>query len=298
MPQTGSSIALWIGSSWIQTIRVWKFIRFIRQHPYFAALHGGPWQSCAGKLESNIEQKNCMGEFTWLSRTELITGRARLERLAKKHVLIVGLGGVGSFAAEFIGRSGLGEMTIIDGDVVDITNVNRQLPATQKNIGQSKAEWMEERLLTINLKIHTIKQFLCPDAMTSLLQKNEYDYVVDCLDSFTPKLHLIDEAIKRGFPLVSSIGAGGKIDPTQIRVLDISETSECKLAHYVRKNLRARGINGGFKAVFSTEKVLKESLIMTDGTNFKKSAYGTMSFFPAAFGCSCAATVINYLLDS
>lgn len=241
-----------------------------------------------------------MSEFTWLSRTELITGRAGLEKLAKKHVLIVGLGGVGSFAAEFIGRSGVGEMTIIDGDVVDITNVNRQLPATQKNIGQSKAEWMEERLLAINpnLKIHTIQQFLRPDAMTSLLQDNEYDYVVDCIDSFTPKLHLIDGAIKRGFRLVSSMGAGGKIDPTQIRVVDISETFECKLAHYVRKNLRARGINGGFKAVFSTEKVLKESLIMTDGSNFKKSAYGTMSFLPAAFGCSCAATVINDLLDS
>ncbi|NVJ86636.1 MAG: tRNA threonylcarbamoyladenosine dehydratase [Algoriphagus sp.] len=241
-----------------------------------------------------------MSDFAWLSRTELITGREGLEKLAQKHVLVVGLGGVGSFAAEFIARSGVGEMTIIDGDTVDISNVNRQLPATQKNVGQSKAEWMEERLLAINpnLKVHAIREFLRPDAMTRLLEENEFDYVVDCIDSFTPKLHLIEGAFRRKFPLVSSMGAGGKVDPTQIRVVDISETYECKLARLVRKRLRNRKIYSGFKAVFSTERVIRESLMMTDGTNFKKSAYGTMSFLPAAFGCSCAATVINDLLKS
>lgn len=241
-----------------------------------------------------------MSDFAWLSRTELITGRQGLEKLAQKHVLVVGLGGVGSFAAEFIARSGIGQMTIIDGDTVDISNVNRQLPATQKNVGQSKAEWMEERLLAINpkLKIHAIREFLRPDAMTRLLEENEFDYVVDCIDSFTPKLHLIEGAYRRGFPLVSSMGAGGKVDPTQIRVVDISETYECKLARLVRKRLRNRKIYSGFKAVFSTERVIRESLMMTDGSNFKKSAYGTMSFLPAAFGCSCAATVVNDLLKS
>lgn len=241
-----------------------------------------------------------MSEFAWLSRTELITGREGLEKLSKKHVLVVGLGGVGSFAAEFICRSGVGEMTIIDGDIVDVTNCNRQLPATQKNVGQSKAEWMEERLLSINpnLKVHTIKQFLDPGAMTELLEGNEFDYVVDCIDSFSPKLHLIEGAFKRNFPLVSSMGAGGKVDPTQIKVVDISETYECKLARLIRKRLRNRKIYSGFKAVFSSERVIKESLMMTDGSNFKKSAYGTMSFLPAAFGCSCAATVVNDLLAS
>ncbi|TDQ12940.1 tRNA A37 threonylcarbamoyladenosine dehydratase [Algoriphagus boseongensis] len=239
-----------------------------------------------------------MSEFAWLSRTELIIGREGLEKLAGKHVLVVGLGGVGSFAAEFICRSGVGEMTIIDGDTVDISNVNRQLPATQLNVGQSKAEWMEQRLLSINpkLKIHTIRQFLNPHDMTALLQANEFDYVVDCIDSFTPKLHLIEGAFNRGFPLVSSMGAGGKVDPTKIQVVDISETYECKLAKFVRKKLRYRNINSGFKAVFSTERVIKESLMLTDGKNFKKSAYGTMSFLPAAFGCACAATVVNDLL--
>ena len=241
-----------------------------------------------------------MSEFGWLSRTELITGREGLQKLASKHVLVVGLGGVGSFAAEFIGRSGVGEMTIIDGDVVDITNVNRQLVATQRNVGQSKAEWMEDRLLAINpkIKLKAIKEFLRPEAMTKLLMENQFDYIVDCIDSFTPKLNLIEGALKRGFPLVSSMGAGGKIDPTQIRVVDISKTYECRLAAYVRKNLKSRGIKTGFKAVFSTEKVMKESLILTDGTNFKKSAYGTMSFLPAAFGCAAASVVINGLLET
>lgn len=239
-----------------------------------------------------------MNDFAWLSRTELIVGREGLEKLAKKHVLIVGLGGVGSFAAEFICRSGIGEMTIIDGDVVDISNCNRQLPATQKNVGQSKAEWMEERLLSINpnLKIHVIKEFLGPEPISQLLAENEFDYVVDCIDSLTPKLHLIEGAYRRGFPLVSSMGAGGKIDPTKIKISDISETYNCKLARMLRKRLKKHDINKGFKAVFSTELYIKKSLMHTDGRNYKKSAYGTMSFLPAAFGCSCASAVVNDLL--
>jgi tRNA A37 threonylcarbamoyladenosine dehydratase len=241
-----------------------------------------------------------MSEFAWLSRTELITGRAGLEKLSKKHVLVVGLGGVGSFAAELICRGGIGEMTIIDGDVVDISNCNRQLPATQKNLGQSKAEWMEERLLSINpnLKVHVVREFLRPAAMTQLLEENNFDFVVDCIDSLQPKLHLIEGAMKKGFPLVSSMGAGGKIDPTQVKIADISETLSCKLAQMVRKRLKAKNIGGGFKAVFSTELNIKESLMMTDGSNFKKSAYGTMSFLPATFGCVTASVVINDLLKS
>ena len=241
-----------------------------------------------------------MNEFAWLSRTELIVGREGLEKLAKKHVLVVGLGGVGSFAAEFIARSGVGAMTIIDGDTVDISNVNRQLPATQLNVGQAKAGWMEERLLAINpaMKLVAVKKFLDPSEMTALLELNQYDYVVDCIDSFTPKMHLIEGAKKRGFPLVSSMGAGGKVDPTLIKVVDFADTHQCKLAKMLRKRLKRRDIDGGFKAVFSTEVVIKESLMLTDGKNFKKSAYGTMSFLPAAFGCACAATVINDLLAS
>lgn len=241
-----------------------------------------------------------MSEFAWLSRTELIVGREGLEKLASKHVLVVGLGGVGSFAAEFIARSGVGTMTIIDGDTVDISNVNRQLPATQLNVGQSKAEWMEQRLLAINpsLKITAIRQFLNPHEMTALLEHNEFDYVVDCIDSFPPKMHLIEGAKNRGFKLVSSMGAGGKVDPTQIKVVNFEDTHQCKLAKMLRKRLKRRSIYGGFKAVFSTEEVIKESLMLTDGRNFKKSAYGTMSFLPAAFGCACAATVINDLLAS
>jgi tRNA A37 threonylcarbamoyladenosine dehydratase len=159
---------------------------------------------------------------------------------------------------------------------------------------------MEERLLAINpkLKLQAIKNFLEPFEITDLLEGNEFDYVVDCIDSFTPKMHLIEGAKKRGFPLVSSMGAGGKVDPTQIKVVDFADTHQCKLAKMLRKRLKRRNIVGGFKAVFSTEEMIKESLMLTDGKNFKKSAYGTMSFLPAAFGCACAATVINDLLAS
>ena len=191
-------------------------------------------------------------------------------------------------------------MTVVDGDTVDISNVNRQLPATQLNVGQPKAGWMEERLLAINpkLKLQAIKRFLEPFEITDLLESNEFDYVVDCIDSFTPKMQLIEVAKKRGFPLVSSMGAGGNVDPTQIKVVDFADTHQCKLAKMLRKRLKRRNIVGGFKAVFSTEEMIKESLMLTDGKNFKKSAYGTMSFLPAAFVCACAATVINDLLAS
>jgi tRNA A37 threonylcarbamoyladenosine dehydratase len=159
---------------------------------------------------------------------------------------------------------------------------------------------MEERLLAINpqLKIHTIRKFLKPNDMTQLLAENEFDYVVDCIDSFTPKMHLIEGAKNRGFRLVSSMGAGGKVDPTKIRVVNFEDTYQCRLAAMLRKRLKKRSIYGGFKAVFSTEEVIRESLMLTDGSNFKKSAYGTMSFLPAAFGCACAATVVNDLLAS
>jgi tRNA A37 threonylcarbamoyladenosine dehydratase len=157
---------------------------------------------------------------------------------------------------------------------------------------------MEERLLAINpkLKLQALKKFLEPFEITELLEGNEFDYVVDCIDSFTPKMHLIEGAKNRGFPLVSSMGAGGKIDPTQIKVVDFADTHQCKLAKMLRKRLKRRDITGGFKAVFSTEEMIKESLMLTGGKNFKKSAYGTMSFLPAAFGC--ASTVINDLLAS
>jgi tRNA threonylcarbamoyladenosine dehydratase len=201
-------------------------------------------------------------------------GDEGLDKLQNAHVLVVGLGGVGSFAAEFIARSGIGTMTIVDGDVVDPSNRNRQLPALATTHGQSKADLMAERLLSINpeLKLQVIKEFLTPEKVRAILSAAKYDYVMDCIDSITPKLTLLVTSLEYKFPLVSSMGAGGKYDPTQLKVADLFDTYECLLAHYVRKRLKKYGIKSGIKAVFSTEKVQKDSLMLTDGNNFKRSA--------------------------
>ena len=237
-------------------------------------------------------------DFSWLSRTELLVGREALETLAKSHVMIVGLGGVGSFAAEFIARSGVGKMTIIDGDVVDPTNRNRQLPALSTNHGVSKAEIMAERLKAINpeLELDIVKEFVTPQMVEIQLDKKP-DYVIDAIDSITPKLTFISTACNRNINLVSSMGAGAKVDPTKLKVVDISKTHECPFAHEIRKTLRRKfNIHKGFKAVFSPEKPNKKSLMLTDGSNFKKSAYGTISYLPAVFGAVCASVVIRDLI--
>lgn len=239
-----------------------------------------------------------MEDFAWLSRTELLIGREKLVKLSKAHVLIIGLGGVGSFAAEFVCRNGVGAMTIVDGDTVDPSNRNRQLPALSTNHGVSKADIMAERLKAINpeLTLHVVKTFINPEAVDEILSVNSYDYIVDAIDSVTPKITFLKEAFQRKIPIVSSMGAGGRMDPTMIRVVDISKTYNCNFAQQVRKNLKKEGIYKGIKAVFSTEEQLKESLMLTDGSNYKKSAYGTMSYLPAVFGATCASVVIRDLI--
>lgn len=239
-----------------------------------------------------------MEDFSWLSRTELLIGREKLVKLSKAHVLIIGLGGVGSFAAEFVCRNGVGTMTIVDGDTVDPSNRNRQLPALSTNHGVSKADIMAERLKAINpeLTLHVVKTFINPEAVDEILSAHTYDYIVDAIDSVTPKITFLKEAFQRNIPIVSSMGAGGRMDPTMIRVVDISKTFNCNFAQQVRKNLKKEGIYKGIKAVFSTEEQLKESLMLTDGSNYKKSAYGTMSYLPAVFGAACASVVIRDLI--
>lgn len=238
-----------------------------------------------------------MVDVTWLSRSALLLGNDGIDKLQKKHVLIVGLGGVGSFAAEFICRSGIGEMTIVDGDVIDPSNRNRQLPALATNHGVSKAEIMKERLLAINpdLNLHVINSFLTPEKCEELLA-NKFDYVMDCIDSVKPKITLLASALERNIPIVSSMGAGGKMDPTAIKIALLPDTYQCVFASYIRKRLNKLPHVSNIKAVFSTEEVQKESLIMTDGSNFKNSAYGTVSYLPAAFGGTCASVVIRDLL--
>ena len=214
------------------------------------------------------------------------------------HVLVVGLGGVGSFAAEFICRSGIGEMTIVDGDIVDPSNRNRQLPALFSTHGQSKAELMAERLSDINpeIKLHVIKDFVRPDAVEEILSK-PFDYVIDAIDSVTPKITFMKAAYSKGLRIVSSMGAGGKIDPTQIQIADLSKSYNCPFAQQVRKQLKKEGIYKGIKVVFSPEETDKNSLMLTDGSNYKKSAYGTVSYMPATFGATAASVVIRDLTE-
>lgn len=238
-----------------------------------------------------------MSDLNWLSRSALLIGNEGIDLLQQKHVLVVGLGGVGSFAAEFICRSGVGEMTIVDGDVVDPSNRNRQLPALSTNHGVNKADIMHERLLSINpgLKLHVIRDFLTPQKCAELMERH-FDYVMDCIDSLTPKIVLLSKALEKDVPIVSSMGAGGKMDPTLLKVAWLPDTYQCVFAQELRKRLKQFENYSQIKAVFSTEGVMKESLVMTDGRNFKKSAYGTMSYIPAAFGGVCASVVIRDLL--
>lgn len=221
-----------------------------------------------------------------------------LEKLNKANVLVIGLGGVGSFAAEFLARAGVGHMTIVDGDTVDITNINRQLPALRSTVGQHKVEVVAERLLDINpdLKLVKINEFLNPERMDEVLEADKFNYILDCIDSITPKLSLIKAAKRRKIKLVSSMGAGGKTDPSKVMVRDISKTQNCFLARQIRKRLKKENINKGFRCVFSNELQQEESLKLTDGANYKRSFYGTISYIPAIFGLYAAAEVINYLV--
>jgi tRNA threonylcarbamoyladenosine dehydratase len=238
-------------------------------------------------------------DFSWLSRTKLLIGDEALHQLAQSHVMVVGLGGVGSYAAEFIARSGVGAMTIIDGDVVDPTNRNRQLPALATNHGVSKALIMQERLLAINpeLDLHVIQEFINPEMVLQQLA-HKPDYIIDAIDSITPKITFIKTAYEHGLRLVSSMGAGAKLDPTQLRVVDISKTYNCPFAQQVRKTLKRHNIRKGIKVVFSPEEPMKESLMLTDGKNYKKSAYGTISYLPAVFGAVAASVVIRDLIQT
>lgn len=233
----------------------------------------------------------------WTERAELLFKKEGLEKLKKAHVLVVGMGGVGSFAAEFIARAGIGNITIVDGDVVDITNINRQLPALHSTVGMPKVKVVGDRLMDINpeLNLIRIQEFLSPERAYDLVT-DDYDYVLDCIDSITPKLNLIISARRKKVKIVSNMGAGGKFEASKVKVADISKTEYCPLAKNIRKRLRKEGISKGVKVVFSTEEPDKDSLKMTDGSNFKKSFFGTNSWMPGLFGLHAAETAIRHIL--
>lgn len=236
-------------------------------------------------------------DLSWLERTELLIGKEEVERLASKKVLIVGLGGVGSFAAEFIARAGIGNLTIVDGDIVDVSNKNRQLPALNSTVGLKKAQVMADRILDINpeINLRVIDSFQRPEHTMQLVADEKFDYVMDCIDSVTPKVYLIKTCMENQQRLISSMGAGGKTDASKVSVTDIAKTYNCPFARNVRKRLHRHGVYKGFKAVFNEELINRDAVKLTDGSNFKKSFYGTISFMPALFGLRMAAEVINDL---
>ncbi len=233
----------------------------------------------------------------WQERTALLVKEEGINKLTKANVLIVGMGGVGSFAAEFLVRAGVGNMTIVDGDTIDITNINRQLPALHSTLGQTKVGLMEHHLLDINpaLNIIKIQEFLSPERALEIVT-SDFDYILDCIDSVTPKLNLIIAAKRKRIKIISNMGAGGKMEASKVVVRDISRTEYCPLAKNIRKRLKLAGINKGVKAVYSTEIPESTSLKLTDGKNYKKSFYGTNSWIPALFGLYTAETVVKYLL--
>ena len=233
----------------------------------------------------------------WKQRTRLLLGEEKMERLQQAHVLVVGLGGVGAYAAEMICRAGVGRMTIVDADTVQPTNINRQLPALHSTMGREKAEVLAERFKDINpdIQLTVLPVFLKDDNIPGLLDAARYDFVVDAIDTLAPKCYLIAETLKRHIKIVSSMGAGPKSDITQIRFADIWDTYHCGLSKAVRKRLQKLGIKRKLPVVFSTEQADPKAVLLTEDEQNKKSTCGTVSYMPAVFGCYLAEYVIKRL---
>ena len=235
--------------------------------------------------------------MSWLERTELLLGEERLKKLKKANVLIVGLGGVGAYAAEQLCRAGIGKMTIVDGDVVEESNRNRQLPALRSTTGQPKAEILAKRFKDINpdVELTIVNDFIRDEKTIELLKSDDFDCVVDAIDTLAPKVFLVYHALQLGLKVVSSMGAGGKMDPSKIEVCDIKKSYNCKLARMMRKRLSKLGVKKGVKVVFSSEIIDESAVRIEEGQN-KKSTVGTISYMPPIFGCFIASAVIRDLV--
>jgi tRNA threonylcarbamoyladenosine dehydratase len=233
----------------------------------------------------------------WMSRSELLMGEEPIKKLMNSHVLIAGLGGVGGICAEMLARAGVGKLTIVDADVVEASNRNRQAAALISTDGLLKTEVIAQRVKDINpdteVVIHSI--YLKDEVSQNLLDSDVFDYAVDCIDTLSPKVFYIRDCLAKGIPVVSSMGAGGKYDPTQIQVVDVSESRHCNLARYVRKRLKSLGIRKGVKVVYSPELADPARIIPAPEDNPKKSLIGTVSYMPAVFGCTVASVVIRDL---
>lgn len=233
----------------------------------------------------------------WTQRTALLLGEEKMQRMAAAHVLVVGLGGVGAYAAEMICRAGVGRMTIVDADTIQPSNINRQLPALQTTIGRQKAEVLAERYRQINpeLELTVLPVYLKDDNIPELLDAAHYDFIVDAIDTISPKCYLIYHAMQRRIKIVSSMGAGAKSDITQVRFADIWDTYHCGLSKAVRKRLQKMNMKRKLPVVFSTEQADPKAVLLTEDERNKKSTCGTVSYMPAVFGCFLAEYVIKRL---
>jgi len=232
------------------------------------------------------------------SRTLLLLGEEKFKKLQNAHILIVGLGGVGGYAAEQIARIGIGKLTLIDADTVNETNLNRQIIATHSTINQYKTDAFENRLRDINPDIEIFKKniFITFENIEEILKNSKPDYVIDAVDTLMPKVNIIKTCLDLNIPLVSSMGAGGRLNPEKVHIADIADTYNCGLARMLRKRLHKFGIRTGFKAVFSSEKV-ERNVIIEEKSQNKKTNVGTISYMPAIFGMFCASVVIQDLID-
>lgn len=238
-----------------------------------------------------------MTDYNWQQRTEILFGTEKMERIRKAHVLVVGLGGVGAYAAEMICRAGVGKMTIVDADTVQPTNKNRQLPAMESTLGKLKTEVLADRYRDINPNIELVVKpvYLKDENIPQLLDADKYDFIVDAIDTISPKCFLLYEALKRKIKIVSSMGAGAKSDITAVRFADLWETYHCGLSKAVRKRLQKMGMKRSLPVVFSTEQADEKAILLTDNEMNKKSTCGTVSYMPAVFGCYLAEYVIKRL---
>ncbi len=234
----------------------------------------------------------------WQERTAMLVGEEMLEHFHDSTVAVIGVGGVGGYAAEMIVRAGVGRLIILDSDEVSVTNKNRQLLALDSTVGRPKCDVLAGRLLEINpsLQLTVIKEYLEAEKVHEVLGAYEIDFLVDAIDTLAPKLHLIKYCMDNGIPLVSSMGAGAKFDATKVRLTDVSKSFNCPLAYIVRKRLRHMGIRRGFQVVFSEELPDRDSIVPCEDRN-KKSQVGTISYIPAVFGCVCAQAVIQGLME-
>ena len=235
----------------------------------------------------------------WLERTALLFGDKAVDNLKTKNVLIAGLGGVGAYAAESLCRSGIGKITIVDSDKIVKSNINRQLLALNSTLGKSKTQILKARLLDINpnAEIVVVDKYLDENNIPELIKNQDFDFIVDAIDTISPKFNLIKNAVENNISIVSAMGAGGKTNPTMVKIADISKSYNCKLSRTIRKRLHKVGIYKGFKVVFSPEEINEKSIKFVEEKH-KKTTVGTVSYMPAIFGLYCSYVVLNQLINN